>query len=98
MSSPFVAEIKMFAGNFAPSGWALCNGQILPISQNTALFSLIGTYYGGDGRSTSEGQAGDIQDRGSWEAVGPRTTPCQELKGPDMGLPFPMVVRARSED
>jgi microcystin-dependent protein len=42
----------MFAGNFAPRGWALCNGQLLPISQNTALFSLLGTFYGGDGKST----------------------------------------------
>jgi microcystin-dependent protein len=49
---PFVAEIRIFAGNFAPTGWALCDGQILPISQNTALFSLLGTSYGGDGRST----------------------------------------------
>ena len=52
MSSPFVAEIRIFACNFAPTGWALCNGQLLPISQNTALFSLLGTYYGGDGKST----------------------------------------------
>ena len=52
MSNPFVAEIRMFAGNFAPTGWALCNGQLLPISQNTALFSLLGTFYGGDGKST----------------------------------------------
>jgi microcystin-dependent protein len=52
MSSPFVAEIRMFAGNFAPTGWAQCNGQLLPISQNTALFSLLGTFYGGDGKST----------------------------------------------
>ena len=52
MSDPFVAEIRMFAGNFAPKGWALCNGQLLPISQNTALFSLVGTFYGGDGKST----------------------------------------------
>ena len=52
MSDPFVAEIRMFGGNFAPTGWALCNGQLLPISQNTALFSLLGTYYGGDGKST----------------------------------------------
>jgi microcystin-dependent protein len=51
MSQPFVAEIRMFGFNFAPRGWALCNGQILPISQNTALFSLLGTMYGGDGRS-----------------------------------------------
>jgi microcystin-dependent protein len=52
MSSPFVAEIRIFACNFAPTGWAQCNGQLLPISQNTALFSLLGTMYGGDGKST----------------------------------------------
>src|SRR5579862_7524403 len=51
MADQFVAEIRMFAGNFAPRGWALCNGQLLPISQNTALFSLLGTTYGGDGKS-----------------------------------------------
>jgi microcystin-dependent protein len=51
MANPFVAEIRIFAGNFAPTGWALCNGQLLPISQNTALFSLLGTTYGGDGVS-----------------------------------------------
>jgi microcystin-dependent protein len=51
MSNPFVAEIKIFAGNFAPINWATCNGQIIPIQQNTALFSLIGTYYGGNGSS-----------------------------------------------
>jgi microcystin-dependent protein len=53
MSEPFIAEIRIFAGNFAPRSWAFCNGQLLPISQNTALFSLIGTTYGGDGRSTT---------------------------------------------
>ncbi|KZM49024.1 tail fiber protein [Labrenzia sp. OB1] len=53
MSDPFIAEIRIFAGNFAPRGWAFCDGQLLPISQNTALFSLIGTIYGGDGRSTT---------------------------------------------
>lgn len=53
MSEPFVAEIRIFAGNFAPRGWAFCNGQLLPVSQNTALFSLIGTTYGGDGQSTT---------------------------------------------
>ena len=52
MADPFVAEIRIFAGNFAPTGWATCDGQLLPISQNTALFSLLGTYYGGDGKST----------------------------------------------
>ncbi len=53
MSEPFIAEIRIFAGNFAPRSWAFCNGQLLPISQNTALFSLIGTTYGGDGRTTT---------------------------------------------
>ena len=52
MSSPFVAEIRIFGFNFPPKGWAFCNGQILPLSQNTALFSLLGTTYGGDGKST----------------------------------------------
>jgi microcystin-dependent protein len=51
MSSPFVAEVRPWALNFAPRGWAMCQGQILPISQYTALFSLIGTYYGGNGTS-----------------------------------------------
>src|SRR6266850_2455156 len=51
MADPFVAEIRIFAGNFAPTGWALCDGQLMPISQNTALFSLLGTTYGGDGKS-----------------------------------------------
>jgi microcystin-dependent protein len=51
MADPFVAEIRIYPFNFAPTGWAFCDGQILPISQNTALFSLLGTTYGGDGRS-----------------------------------------------
>jgi microcystin-dependent protein len=51
MADQFVGEIRMFAGNFEPAGWAFCNGQILPISQNTALFSLLGTNYGGNGTS-----------------------------------------------
>jgi microcystin-dependent protein len=52
MADPFVAEIRIFPFNFAPKGWAWCNGQLMPISQNTALFSLLGTTYGGDGKST----------------------------------------------
>lgn len=52
MSEPYVGEIRMFAGNFAPRGWALCDGQLLAVSQNDALFSLLGTIYGGDGRTT----------------------------------------------
>ena len=52
MTQPFVGEIRMFGGNFAPQGWMFCEGQILPISENDALFSLIGTTYGGDGQMT----------------------------------------------
>jgi microcystin-dependent protein len=52
MADPFVAEIRIFGFNFAPKGWATCDGQLMPISQNTALFSLLGTMYGGDGKST----------------------------------------------
>jgi microcystin-dependent protein len=51
MSDPFVAEIRIFPFNFPPTGWAFCNGQLLPISQNTALFALLGTVYGGNGKS-----------------------------------------------
>jgi microcystin-dependent protein len=52
LADPFVAEIRVFPFYFAPTGWAFCNGQLLPLSQNTALFSLLGTTYGGDGKST----------------------------------------------
>jgi microcystin-dependent protein len=52
MSDPFIGEIRMFGGNFAPAGWAMCQGQLLPISENDALFALIGTTYGGDGQET----------------------------------------------
>lgn len=52
MSEPFLSEIKIMSFNFAPKGWALCNGQLMPINQNQALFSLLGTTYGGDGRQT----------------------------------------------
>lgn len=52
MAQPYIGEIRLFAGNFAPVGWAFCDGSILPISQNEALFNLIGTTYGGDGQST----------------------------------------------
>ena len=82
MSNPFVAEIRIFAGNFAPTGWALCNGQLMPISQNTALFSLLGTFYGGDGKSTfalpnladsapmGQGQGAGLSDRFLGESGG----------------------------
>src|SRR6059058_2346340 len=51
MTTPFLGEIKVFCGNFAPRGWALCNGQLLSIAQNTALFSLLGTQFGGNGQT-----------------------------------------------
>ena len=52
MSQPFIGEIRMFAGNFAPAGWAFCSGQTMPISENETLFNIIGTAYGGDGQET----------------------------------------------
>lgn len=52
MSNPYIGEIRMFGGNFAPNGWAFCDGQLLPISENDALFTLLGTTYGGDGQET----------------------------------------------
>jgi microcystin-dependent protein len=52
VSEPYIGEIRMFGGNFAPAGWAFCNGQLMPISENDALFTLIGTTYGGDGQET----------------------------------------------
>jgi microcystin-dependent protein len=82
MADPFVAEIRPFAFNFAPTGWAQCNGQLLPISQNTALFALLGTYYGGDGKSTfalpnlqgsapmNQGQSGGTSERVLGESSG----------------------------
>lgn len=76
MSEPFVAEIKIWAGNFAPRGYAFCNGQILPISQNAALFSLLGTTYGGDGKTNFA--LPDLQARapmhpGTGPGLSPRT-------------------------
>ena len=74
MAEPFIGEIKMFGGNFAPRGWAFCNGQLLAISSNTALFSILGTIYGGDGR-TSFGLP-DLRGRVAMHAGnGPGLTP-----------------------
>ena len=74
MSDQFVAEIRIFPFNFAPKGWAFCDGQLLPISQNTALFSLLGTTYGGDGKSTFA--LPDMQGN----------TPMQQGQGPGLSL------------
>lgn len=70
MADPFVAEIRIFAFNFAPVGWAFCDGQLLPLSQNTALFSLLGTTYGGNGKSNFalpdlQGRAPMMWDQGA---------------------------------
>jgi microcystin-dependent protein len=82
VADPFVAEIRIFGFNFAPTGWAQCDGQLMPISQNTALFALLGTYYGGDGKSNfalpnlqgsapmNQGQSGGTSDRFIGEASG----------------------------
>lgn len=85
MADQFVAEIRIFPFNFPPTGWAFCNGQLMPISQNTALFSLLGTFYGGDGKSTfalpdlqgsspmSTGQGPGLSDRFLGEQSGTET-------------------------
>jgi microcystin-dependent protein len=74
MSDQFVAEIRIFPFNFAPKGWAFCDGQLLPISQNTALFSLLGTTYGGDGKSNFA--LPNLQG----------STPMQQGQGPGLSL------------
>jgi microcystin-dependent protein len=85
MSSPFVAEIRFWGGNFAPTGYALCAGQLLPISQNTALFSLLGTFYGGDGKSTFA--LPDLQDNVPINQ-GQSTTGTEYFLGEQSGVEF----------
>ena len=70
MAEPYIAEIRMWGGNFAPRGWVFCNGQLESIAQNTAVFSLVGTIYGGDGRTTY-----GIPALASRSPMGPRTGP-----------------------
>src|SRR4029450_245600 len=94
MTDPFVAEIRMVGFNFAPTGWAQCNGQLLPISQNTALFSLLGTSYGGDGKSTfglpnlegsapmHQGQGAGLSDRFLGESSGTPTVTLIQTETP----------------
>ena len=91
---PFVAEIRIVGFNFAPKGWAFCNGQLMPISQNTALFSLLGTIYGGDGKSTFAlpnlqgnapmhwGQGPGLSNRGIGEAGGAPTVTLVQAQMP----------------
>ncbi|HSO22895.1 MAG TPA: tail fiber protein [Chondromyces sp.] len=104
MSEPFVAEIRIFAGNFAPRGWAFCNGQLLPLSQNTALFSLIGTTYGGDGRTTTAlpnlqgrapmhpGRGPGLTDRRLGERGGVETVTLSEAEMPNHNHPLQGVA------
>ena len=94
MADPFVAEIRIVPFNFAPRGWAFCDGQILPISQNTALFALLGTTYGGDGRTTfalpnlrgrsamNRGQGPGLSQRVMGESGGSATTSLQTTQIP----------------
>jgi microcystin-dependent protein len=77
MADPFLAEIRMFGFNFAPRGWAFCDGQLMPLSQNTALFALLGTTYGGDGKSNFA--LPDLQGRAALHpGQGPGLSPRQE--------------------
>ena len=84
MADPFVAEIRIFPFNFPPKGWAFCQGQILPLSQNTALFSLLGTTYGGDGKSNFA--LPNIQDR-SVMAPGQGPGLSERFLGEESGTP-----------
>ena len=94
MSQPYVGEIRMFAGNFAPLGWALCDGSVLSISENETLFMLIGTTYGGDGASTfalpdlrgrsplHQGQGGGLSNRVLGEMMGQEQVALQASQMP----------------
>src|SRR5436190_24288169 len=84
MAQPYVGEVRMFAGNFAPAGWMFCYGQLLPISENETLFNLIGTTYGGDGQSTFA--LPDLQSR----------FPIHQGRGPD-GSNYALAQMAGSE-
>jgi len=100
MSEPFIAEVRIFAGNFAPRSWAFCDGQLLPISNNTALFSLIGTTYGGDGRTTTAlpnlqgrvpmhpGRGPGLTSRRLGEKVGTETVTLSEAQIPSHAHTF----------
>ena len=97
MASPFVAEIKMFGGNFAPRGYSFCNGQLIPIAQNTALFSLIGTFYGGNGATKvglpkkqkktplAPGNGPGVKPRGGGETRGGATVTLLSTQMPQHG-------------
>src|SRR3954454_23530960 len=91
MSSPFVAEIRILPYNFAPTGWATCDGQLLPISQNTALFALLGTFYGGDGKSTFA--LPNLQDSAPMhQGQGPGLS--ERFLGEEGGEPFVTLIQS----
>jgi microcystin-dependent protein len=93
MADPFVAEIRVFGFNFAPTGWAQCNGQLLPISQNTALFSLLGTTFGGDGKSTFA--LPDLQSRAAMHA-GQGQGLTEYVEGEEHGTETVTLLRAET--
>src|ERR1043165_704350 len=86
MAQPYVGEIRMFAGNFAPAGWMFCEGQLLPISENETLFQLIGTTYGGDGQSTFA--LPDLRGR----------VPVHQGTNPGTGTTFTLAEQAGAEE
>ena len=91
MSDPFVAEIRIFPFNFAPTGWAFCDGQLMPISQNTALFALLGTFYGGDGKSTFA--LPDLQGAAPMQqGQGPGLS--TRFQGANSGAPFVTLINS----
>jgi microcystin-dependent protein len=92
MADPFVAEVRIFGFNFAPTGWALCDGQLMPISQNTALFSLLGTTYGGDGKSTFA--LPDLKDRTVLHAGQGQGLSLRDL-GEESGVPFVTLLQSQ---
>src|SRR5690606_27580514 len=76
MADAYIGEIRIFAGNFAPKGWAFCNGQLMSIAQNTALFSILGVQYGGDGKTTfalPNLMGGTVMNQGTGQGLTPRT-------------------------
>jgi microcystin-dependent protein len=101
---PFVGQITVFPFNFAPVGWALCEGQLMPISQNTALFSLLGTFYGGDGRTTfalpdlrgrvpvGQGQGPGLSFHDIGEMEGGEAVTLLATQNPPHSHPFPAVA------
>jgi len=101
--NPFIGQIMLFAGNFAPRGWAFCEGQLLPIAQNTALFAILGTTYGGDGRTTlalpdlkgrmavSEGRGPGLTSYRLGEKTGNATTTLSVANLPQSNIVFGAV-------